>query len=261
MQDAGYLAWTGEAVHLTARGREEASRIIRAHRLWERHLADDTGFSEAEWHEIADLEEHRLTPDAAEALARSLGQPARDPHGDPIPTADGALVAHEGQRLSAQAAGTTLRVTHVEDEPAEVYRQIAAAGLAPGVVLRLLEVTPQAVRLQANGDELRLLTTVADNIAVLAVAPEDAQQAPSGQPLYVLRAGQRGRVIGLTPRCRGAERRRMLDLGVLPGTMIEAVMISPGGDPTAYRIRDALIALRREQADLIRVTPLTGSEP
>jgi Fe2+ transport system protein FeoA len=45
----------------------------------------------------------------------------------------------------------------------------------------------------------------------------------------------------------------MMDLGILPGTIIEAELESPGGDPTAYRIRGALIALRREQAELIRI--------
>jgi Fe2+ transport system protein FeoA len=47
----------------------------------------------------------------------------------------------------------------------------------------------------------------------------------------------------------------MMDLGILPGTTISAETVSPGGDPTAYRIRGALIALRREQADLIRINP------
>ncbi len=50
-----------------------------------------------------------------------------------------------------------------------------------------------------------------------------------------------------------AERRRMLDLGILPGTKIENVMPSPLGDPVAYRIRESLVALRREQAELIEV--------
>lgn len=50
-----------------------------------------------------------------------------------------------------------------------------------------------------------------------------------------------------------AERRRMLDLGILPGTRIENVMLSPLGDPVAYRIRSAVIALRREQARLIEI--------
>jgi ferrous iron transport protein A len=53
----------------------------------------------------------------------------------------------------------------------------------------------------------------------------------------------------------GAERRRMLDLGILPGTEIEVVMKSPMGDPTAYRIRDAVVALREEQAALIKIKP------
>ncbi len=50
-----------------------------------------------------------------------------------------------------------------------------------------------------------------------------------------------------------AERRRLLDLGILPGTLIENVMPSPLGDPVAYRIRSAVVALRREQAQLIEV--------
>ncbi len=50
-----------------------------------------------------------------------------------------------------------------------------------------------------------------------------------------------------------AERRRLLDLGILPGTRIENVMPSPLGDPVAYRIRSAVVALRREQARLIEI--------
>ncbi len=50
-----------------------------------------------------------------------------------------------------------------------------------------------------------------------------------------------------------AERRRMVDLGILPGTRIENVMPSPLGDPVAYRIRSAVVALRREQAELIEI--------
>lgn len=50
-----------------------------------------------------------------------------------------------------------------------------------------------------------------------------------------------------------AERRRLLDLGILPGTKIENVMLSPLGDPVAYRIRSAVIALRNEQTKLIEI--------
>jgi len=66
-----------------------------------------------------------------------------------------------------------------------------------------------------------------------------------------LAVGQSGVVAGIT--CSGAQRDRLMDLGVLPGTRITAEMRSPLGDPVAYRIRGALIALRREQAVTIRI--------
>jgi Fe2+ transport system protein FeoA len=59
-------------------------------------------------------------------------------------------------------------------------------------------------------------------------------------------------VVGLTNS--GVERRRMLDLGILPGARVEVVMKSPLGDPVAYRIRGATVALRRDQARHIQVT-------
>lgn len=51
----------------------------------------------------------------------------------------------------------------------------------------------------------------------------------------------------------GANRRRLMDLGILPGTQLAVDLRSPLGDPTAYRIRGALIALRREQAKQIEI--------
>jgi DtxR family Mn-dependent transcriptional regulator len=154
-------------------------------------------------------------------------------------------------------AGASVRITHVEDEPAEVYDQIAAAGLVPGAILRLVEIGPDGLFVVANGDEHRLSPGAAGNISVVPLPSEVVAEVAHGAPLSSLRPGERGQVVGLSPRCRGAERRRMLDLGILPGTMIDAVMTSPSGDPTAYRIRDAMIALRREQAGLVRISPMT----
>ena len=71
-----------------------------------------------------------------------------------------------------------------------------------------------------------------------------------------LKLGQQGKVVNISAICQGAERRRFMDLGIVSGTVIEAEMTSPSGDPTAYKIRGALIALRREQAQLINITPL-----
>jgi Fe2+ transport system protein FeoA len=69
--------------------------------------------------------------------------------------------------------------------------------------------------------------------------------------LNMLKAGRTAVVKEI--RSTNAERRRMVDLGILPGTRIENVMPSPLGDPIAYRIRNAVIALRSEQAELIEI--------
>ncbi len=73
-----------------------------------------------------------------------------------------------------------------------------------------------------------------------------------------LKPGQAGNVTEL--HSQGPERRRMMDLGIVPGTVITAEMSSPLGDPVAYRVRGALVALRREQADLVLITeaPIEG---
>jgi DtxR family Mn-dependent transcriptional regulator len=65
--------------------------------------------------------------------------------------------------------------------------------------------------------------------------------------------GDKGIVLGISKRCRGQQRRRLMDLGIVPGTEIEAEMKSIGGDPVAYKIRGASIALRKTQADEIHL--------
>ncbi len=80
-----------------------------------------------------------------------------------------------------------------------------------------------------------------------------------GQPLCGLALGESAEVVALSPGLRGQERRRLLDLGLLPGTQVTAELRSPSGDPTAYRVRGAVIALREEQARLVRVKPVASA--
>jgi DtxR family Mn-dependent transcriptional regulator len=241
---------------LTPEGRGYALRIIRAHRLWEEHLAEETGFDEAEWHDQAEYYEHVLTPEETQNLAEQLGNPTYDPHGDPIPTHTGELKPHAGVPLTAMPADAPLRIVHIEDEPEAIYAQLVAEGLFPGMNVRLTEISPHRLRLWAGGDEHILAPVVAANISVVPLAQEIPAMPSGGMLLSDLATGEQGKVIALSPRFRGAERRRMLDLGILPGTLIQAEMTSPSGDPTAYRVRGALIALRKEQSRLIQVTRL-----
>ena len=92
MQELGLARVADGRVLLTEEGRRYALEVIRAHRLWERYLADETGVDPLEWHERAERKEHKLTREDADALARRLGNPRFDPHGDPIPTADGSVL-------------------------------------------------------------------------------------------------------------------------------------------------------------------------
>lgn len=253
LEDSQLVTSHENNIQLTPTGQAAALHILRAHRLYERYLADQTGYAEKEWHSLAEVREHNLTPDEVEALAARLGNPSHDPHGDPIPTTSGEAVSHEGKPITELEKDQIARITHIEDEPDTVAAQIQAEGLVPGMTVRLIEMTDNRVRFWAGGEEHILAPIFAAAISVLPIKKERAAPQLQGEPLSALSLGQKGEVIQVSPRVRGAERRRLMDLGILPGTEITAEMTSPGGDPTAYRIRGAMIALRKEQADLIRI--------
>ena len=99
-----------------------------------------------------------------------------------------------------------------------------------------------------------LAPIVAANISVRAAEVDET--VLEGYPLVDLQPGGQAQIVGITPTIRGLERRRLLDLGILPGTVIVAEYESPQRDPTAYRVRDSLIALRDDQAQSIIVKTL-----
>lgn len=257
LQEHDLVEFENGGFRLTAKGHAYALHIIRAHRLWERYLADETGYAEQEWHDQADLAEHSLSPDMADALADELGNPTHDPHGDPIPDAHGAMAPHGGQPLTSTVVDAPVRIVHLEDEPEAVFAQIIAEGLSPGMEARVLERTPDRLRFWANGDEHVLAPIVAANISVVPLAVATTAETPADETtMSALEPGEKGEVIRISRASRGTERRRFLDLGVVPGTIVEAELVGPGGDPTGYRIRDTLIAFRREQANMIHIRKL-----
>lgn len=239
---------------LTPAGRAEALRVIRVHRLWERYLSDETGLTETEWHRVADRREHTTTPEQAEALAASMGDPLFDPHGAPIPRPTGEIDLPAGLPIMELEPNRLAEIVHIEDEPEAVYAQLVAEGIFVGMKIRLLERTPERCRFEGDdGQEHVLAPVLAANLSAVPLEDADLEEEGPFETLDALAVGERARVLNISPQCRLAERRRMFDLGLLPGTVVEAELRSPSGDPTAYRIRDAVIALRREQAAMIRV--------
>jgi DtxR family Mn-dependent transcriptional regulator len=253
LQDRGLVRLDDGDHPLTDEGRSYALRIIRTHRLWERFLADRTGVEPADWHDRAERREHEFTPQAVEALAARLGHPRYDPHGDPIPTASGEMPERVGVALTSLGEGDEGLITHLEDEPEEIYQRLLELGLALHMPVRIRGVDPAGwVRFETDGRAVALDPMAARNVTVLRrpVAPDRMEGAES---LSALRQGEEAEVLGIIPACQGTQRRRLLDLGVVPGTRVAAELGSAAGDPMAYRIRGALIALRAEQASWIRI--------
>jgi len=254
MEQCGLISFDQGRLRLRRAGRELAIHVIRAHRLWESYLAEQTGVAEAAWHREAERREHLLSEREAEALAAQLGHPTHDPHGDLIPDAHGEFSANAGQPLNSMPADAPVLITHIEDEPDAIYAQLCAQGLRPGMRAWIMDKTPQRIRFWADGNEHVLAPILANNISVVPLLESTTSDLLAEQYLSGLVRGQQGRILSLSSACRGAERRRLLDLGFVPGTAIEVEMVSPGGDPTAYRLRGTVIALRRNQANLIRIS-------
>ncbi len=243
------VSYRGSEIALTSEGRTYALSVVRVHRLWERYLADETTVRELEWHDEAEKQEHRLSAEETKELARRLGDPVFDPHGDPIPTPRGVVPEQKGKPLQAFAEGDTVRILHVEDEPPALYAQLVEAGLYPGTTVRIIEALPDRIVLEKEGITTNLSPTLAANVTAWRVPA--TQLVGQQRTLASLGVGDSGVVSAISPACRGLQRRRLMDLGIVPGTRIAVDMRSVGGDPTAYSIRGALVALRREQADLV----------
>ncbi len=245
---------------LTDSGRSYALRIIRVHRIWERYLADETSLVETEWHGEADRREHHISPEAANRLAAQIGNPVFDPHGDPIPSSGGDMPDPRGAPLSQLQEGDLAIILHIEDEPHSIYEQLVALGLYPGMQVYVLDVADGKISFAADGEECILTTLFASSITV-ELLPDELPLPEKKEVLSTLALGEEAEILGISPNCRGAQRRRLLDLGVVPGTQVTAGIRSASGDPVGYRILGATIALRKDQADLIFIQKKKQHEP
>jgi DtxR family Mn-dependent transcriptional regulator len=253
LHERGLVAMT-QGLALTPAGEEWARTIVRAHRLWERYLSDEVRVPPEALHRLADRQEHRLTPADVEELAARLGYPDHDPHGDPIPTAAGELVALAAMPLTVAPEGEALRIVHVEDEPEVVYARLRALALEPDQVVEVVARSPERLVFELDGVRADLPPVDAANVFVV---PEPAGAGRPARSLADLEPGEAGCVKTL--RVRGLARRRLLDLGLTPGTRVECALRSPLGEPRAYRIRGTLVALRAGEASRVEIESDTGA--
>ncbi len=250
LEKMGLIISEPEFVKLSAGGKSYALKVIRVHRLWEKYLADHTSISEEKWHHYAEIKEHDLSPSEVDELAAKLGNPFYDPHGDPIPTADGEILDDNSIPLTSLASGEFAVITHIEDEPDAIYSQIVAINLHRGQQIQLAEKNEKRIKLIAEGDEYVLAPIIANNIAVTKIDEEEEIQSDF-KTLSSLKQGEEGVIAGISKAVRGRQRRRLMDLGIVPGSKVTAELFSIGSDPVAYLVRGATVALRRNQTDQI----------
>lgn len=158
---------------LTRRGLVEALRLVRRHRLIETFLLEHLGYSWQDVHEEAERLEHAVSDKFTERLAKLLGHPDRDPHGDLIPATDGTFASERSKPLSETEAGQRVHIIRVSDESASVLNHLGDRGLIPGRVLSVKEVRSLdgVVTVEdEDGDEHPLGETLARAIFVQAVA-------------------------------------------------------------------------------------------
>lgn len=268
MQARGLVRSRQDALELTTRGQELARHVLRAHRLWESYLADEAGVPLEEVHDEAERVEHQLSKSELDALADQLGHPLTDPHGDVIPSATGELEKTERTALTDWPTGRAGRIVHLEDEPKAAFAQIHAMGLRLGMVIRVVEREADRLVIEGGGRQHVLAPIVAACIHVgepTGASLRDWQavqaQLSGAIRLNELPTQSEAVVAALAPSLRGITRRRLMDLGLTPGTRIRPVLEAAFGNTRAYRVRGTTIALREEQARDIWVYPSETTRP
>ncbi len=252
MTTSGLVSLNDNTITLTDEGRLYALRIVRVHRLWEKYLAEQTGHQPKDWHNLAEKMEHMLDEKETQRLESSLGNPMFDPHGDPIPNESGEVNPVVWTPLPSYAIGSPGKIIHIEDEPEVIYRQLLDKKIFVGSHIKVLKTDNNEVSFVCEGVEHQFSTIVAANIHVAELSENEMFEEHAVR-LSALEYGETAEVIGLSEECRGASRRRLLDLGILPGTSIEVDLKSPLKDPVAYRVRNTSIALRKTMSDLILI--------
>ncbi|WP_020470910.1 metal-dependent transcriptional regulator [Zavarzinella formosa] len=128
---------SGAGAKLTPSGVAEARRVIRRHRLLELFLTKVLGLDWSEVDAEAEALEHAISPRLEEAIANHLGEPHEDPHGHPIPTANGEIRQRNLTRLSECRSGFVTIREAADDNPARL-RRWSSLGLKPGARVEIM---------------------------------------------------------------------------------------------------------------------------
>ena len=168
---AHYEPYSG--VKLTPAGEKLASLVLRRHRLIELFLVKVLGMSWAEVHDEAEHLEHAVSDRLIDRIDEMLGRPTVDPHGDPIPTAEGHVVATDATDLLSCPLGVPVRVMRVIDQDPQFLHFVEANELKPGEEVTVDARDDIADRVSLRYADGRVTTVGARAAAKILVAPAE----------------------------------------------------------------------------------------
>lgn len=157
-----------QGVRLSPKGRKKAMEIIRKHRLWEVFLVEKLNFSWDEVHDVAEQLEHIRSEKLIRELDRFLEFPKRDPHGDPIPDAEGNFSVSDTVLLAEVKAGETGICLGVKDTTAEFLQYLDKNSIALGKEIEVVDKEPfdKSMLIKIDGDTISISNLISENLYV-----------------------------------------------------------------------------------------------
>jgi DtxR family transcriptional regulator, Mn-dependent transcriptional regulator len=147
-----------KGVKLTPRGKRVALEVLRHHRLLELYLTESLGLPWDRVHDEAEVLEHVLSEELEELIAAKLGNPTRDPHGDPIPSRELRIEEGETESLATLEVGARGVFVRISDSDPAMLRHLAECGITPGDALEIVDKQPFGGPLFARfGDHVHAL--------------------------------------------------------------------------------------------------------
>lgn len=164
-----YVKYQG--VSLTKKGKLAATMIVRKHRLWEVFLVEKLDFSWDEVHDIAEQLEHIKSEKLINKLDDFLGNPTEDPHGDPIPNAQGQIISVEKQLLSELLENQIGICVGVKDSSSEFLKYLNKQEISLGSKIEIFskESFDMSLIIKMNSKELTISSKIASNLFVKVV--------------------------------------------------------------------------------------------
>ncbi|MCA9122778.1 MAG: metal-dependent transcriptional regulator [Planctomycetaceae bacterium] len=169
LNESGLAEYTPyEGVRLTESGRKLALRVLRRHRLIELFLSQTLELSWDEVHEEAENMEHAVSDHLIDRIEKFLGYPTTDPHGDPIPRADGTIDITQSRSLAEAPAGESFQLVRVLDQSPVFLRYLSESGLSLGVRGEVAANRREAgvVTVTIDGTDTTLARDVAEKLLI-----------------------------------------------------------------------------------------------